>query len=153
MKRSIRLSALLTYLIIGIALPALPGSTYAKSIGKDQVNIRSGPSIKSRVILRAPLGTPIKIEKEKGDWVFFRDWLNNTGWVHKPLISDIETAVILVENANMRSSASIKSEVVAKATRGEIYKVLEKNGKWVHLGYYMENEPVGWVRSDLVFGE
>lgn len=137
-------------------IPALvthPDPACAKSIGRDQVNIRSGPSLKSSISFHAPLGYPIKIEKEKGKWVFFRDWENNTGWVYKPLVSDVETAVVLVESANLRSSAGKKYRVVAKAKRGEIYKVLARNGRWVHLGYFFGGEAVGWVRSDLVFGD
>jgi uncharacterized protein YgiM (DUF1202 family) len=151
-NRIVCASALCTFLVIGYVLLTFSGSAFAQSIGKDRVNIRSGPSLKSRIIYQAPLGYPVKIEKEKGDWVFFRDWENMTGWVYKPLVSDIETAVILVKIANVRSSAGRRHKVVTKVKRGEIYKVLAKNGNWVHLGYYFDDDPLGWVRSDLVFG-
>lgn len=153
MIKLIYLSILCACFLIIPALVMHPGSAWAKSIGRDQVNIRSGPSLTSGIAFHAPLGYPVKIEKEKGKWAFFRDWENNTGWVYKPLICDIETAVILVESANVRSSAGKKYAVVAKAKRGQIYKVLARNGNWVHLGYYFGGEAVGWVRSDLVFGE
>jgi uncharacterized protein YgiM (DUF1202 family) len=73
--------------------------------------------------------------------------------MYKPLVSEIDTAVILVEKANLRSSAGKKYRVVKKAGRGEIYKMLARNGNWVRLGYFFEDEPVGWVRSDLIFGD
>lgn len=153
MKRIVRLSVLSTCLMIGPALVVHSGSASAKSIVKDQVNIRSGPSIKSSIIFNAPLGYPIEIKKEKGKWVFFRDWENRTGWVYKSLVTDVETAVVLVETANVRSSAGKQNHVVAKAKKGEIYKVLARNGNWVQLGYFFGDEVAGWVRSDLVFGD
>jgi len=137
--------------LTGIALLAISGSAGAESISKDKVNIRSGPSIKNRIIFKAPLGYPIKVEKKKGEWVFFRDWENDTGWVHKRLVSEVETAVIRVKIANVRSSPGKEHQVAAKASRGEIYRVLERSANWLKLGYYFGGEVVGWVRSDLVF--
>jgi SH3-like domain-containing protein len=132
---------------------SLAGSVEAKSIGRDQVNIRSAPNTNSSIVFTAPLGYPIKIEKEANNWSFFHDWQNNTGWVYKPLVSDTETAVILVEMANIRGKASINSQVVATAKLGEIYTILAKNGNWVKLGYYHGDSEVGWIRNDLIFGE
>ncbi len=132
---------------------ALPELAFAKCIGKDQVNIRSGPNLKSEVIFRAPLAYPIEIKKEEGEWVFFRDWENNTGWVYKPLISDARTAIVVAKNANIRSLPGKEHKIAAKAGRGEIYKVLGVKNNWVELGYYYGNDSLGWIRSDLVFGE
>ena len=131
----------------------LSTTVHAKSINKDEVNIRSEPNTTSTVLYKAPLGYPIIIEKESKGWVYFRDWEDNKGWVHKPLVSDIKTAVILVDKANVRNSPNEKAKVVTKAEVGEIYKILEKKGNWVHIGYYHGGSSVGWIRSDLVFGQ
>jgi uncharacterized protein YgiM (DUF1202 family) len=124
----------------------------AESIGRNDVNIRSGPSLDSPVLFRAPLGYPIQILKQQGNWVYFRDWQDETGWVDKPMVSDIDTAVIRVNRANVRSGPGLDHPVVGEAEMGEIYKVLGKTGDWVHLALYLSNDRVGWVRSDLVFG-
>lgn len=144
---TVRACLLIAHMVLGLA-----GSLEAKSIGKDQVNIRSGPNLKSKIIFSAPLGYPIKIEKQANNWSFFRDWQNNTGWVYDPLISDINTAVILVEKANVRSQPSTSSKVMAIAELGEIYTILSKNGNWVKLGYYHGGSELGWIRDDLIFG-
>lgn len=143
-----RTGFLLSSLIVCFVTPAA-----GKSIGKDQVNIREQPTQSSAVLYTAPLGYPIEIKKESGDWVYFHDWLDNSGWVYKPLVSDIETAVILVEKANIRSAATVSSAVVAHATQGEIYTILARDGNWVKLGYYQSGTAVGWIRDDLVFGD
>ncbi len=100
-----------------------------------------------------PRGYPIEVERRTGQWTQFRDWQNNTAWVYTPLVSDVNTAVVTADKANVRSRATLKSQVVTSAEMGEIYKVLGKKGDWVQLGYYDNSSPVGWIRHDLVFGE
>jgi SH3-like domain-containing protein len=136
-----------------VVLLAAPALAATKSIGKDEVNVRSGPSLRESIVFKAPLGYPIEIQKKKGDWVYFRDWVNNRGWVHKDLISDVPTAVITVKKANVRSGPGTKDSVVAEVSEGEIYKILKRKGQWVEIGYYHGSDTVGWIRNDLVFGE
>jgi SH3-like domain-containing protein len=124
-----------------------------KSIGKDRVNVRSNPNRNSAVLFQAYLGYPIQIEKQKRDWVFCTDWKDNTGWIYKPLVSGTQTAVILVDDANIRRGPSLKRPVVLQASKGEIYKIFGEKGDWVKVGYYLENEVIGWVRQDLVWGD
>lgn len=138
--------------MIWLALLASPPITAAKSIAKDEVNVRSGPSLKSSVLYKAPLGYPIQIEKENGEWAYFRDWVDNRGWVHKDMISNIRTAVVSVKKANIRSGPGTRNRIVAEAGEGEIYKVFQRKGDWIQIGYYHGEEPLGWVRNDMVFG-
>lgn len=153
MKKYNCLSTLCTCFLAGAALVFPIDACYAKSISKDNTNIRSGPSTKESILFSVPQGYPIKIQKKTGDWSYFRDWQDNTGWVSNPLVSDINTAVVLADKANVRSSASVRSPVVLNVAMGEIYRVLKKKDNWVELGYYDSNTPIGWIRDDLVFGE
>jgi SH3-like domain-containing protein len=140
--------------LIAVLCLAVPASASTmKSIGKDRVNVRSKPDKGSEVLFTAYLGYPIEIEKQQNKWVYFTDWKNNSGWVYKPLVSGTQTAVILVENANIRKGPSLRKPVVMKASQGEIYKIFGEKGNWVKIGYYLENEVVGWVRQDLVWGD
>jgi SH3-like domain-containing protein len=124
-----------------------------KSIGKERVNVRSKPDLNSEVVSEASLGYPIQIERQQNNWVYFTDWQNNTGWVYKPLISRTQTALITVDDANIRKGPSLKKPVVKQAAKGEIYKIFDEKGEWVKVGYYLENEVIGWIRQDLVWGE
>jgi SH3-like domain-containing protein len=144
------LSVLVSVLVGCLAATALAAT---KSIGKDQVMVRSGPSLEHHVIFRASLGYPVEIKEKKGDWVLIRDWEGDTGWVFEPMISEIRTAVIRTEGANIRSTPGTDSDVKAKAHKGEIYKILDKKDSWVKIGYYHDGVEVGWIRQDLVFGE
>jgi SH3-like domain-containing protein len=145
---------LLCLAVISILCLAVPVSASTmKSIGKDRVNVRSKPNLGSAVVFQAYLGYPIEIEKQQKNWVYFTDWKNNCGWVYKPMVSATQTAVIIVDNANIRKGPSLKKPVVTKASQGEIYKIFGAKGDWVKIGYYLENEVVGWVRQDLVWGD
>jgi SH3-like domain-containing protein len=137
--------------VLLLAGPAFPSTM--KSIGKDRVNVRSQPNLQSKVIYEAFLGYPIHIEKQKKDWVYCTDWKDTAGWVYKPLISNTQTAVVLVEDANIRKGPSLRKPVVLQASQGEIFKIFGEKGDWVKVGYYLENEVVGWIRDDLVWGE
>lgn len=142
-----------TCMILAPLALALATSVDGKCIGKENVNIREQPSTNSAILFVAPLGYPIEIKNENGDWLYFRDWQNSNGWVNKSLVSDIDTVVVLVEKANIRSSATVNSNVVATAEQGEIYTILSRDNNWVKLGYYQSGSSVGWIRDDLVFGE
>ena len=132
----------------------LPGwASTMQSIGKDLVNVRANPSLQSDILFQAYLGYPIEVEKQRHDWVYFRDWKDNAGWVYKPLVSQVQTAVILVDNANIRKGPSLRRPVVMHASKGEIYKIFGEKGEWVKIGYYLENEVIGWIRQDLVWGD
>lgn len=124
-----------------------------QSIRKDSVNVRSNPDLNSEVVFQASLGYPIQIQKQKSNWVYCTDWKQQAGWVYKPLVSKTQTAVVLVEDANIRKGPSLRKPVVMQADKGEIYKIFGEKGDWVKVGYYLENEVIGWIRQDLVWGD
>ena len=124
-----------------------------QSIRKDSVNVRSKPDLNAEVVFQASLGYPVQIEKQKRNWVYCIDYKNQAGWVYKPLLSETQTAVVLVEEANIRKGPSLRRPVVMQASKGEIYKIFDEKGQWVKVGYYLENEVIGWIRDDLVWGD
>jgi len=136
----------------GVLLAVPASASTMKSIGKDRVNVRSKPDLSSDVLFQAYLGYPIQIEKQKNNWVYCTDWQNNTGWVFRPLVSKTQTAVVVVEKANIRKGPGLRRPVVSQACKGEIYKIFGEKGNWVKVGYYLENEVIGWIREDLVWG-
>jgi hypothetical protein len=40
-----------------------------------------------------------------------------------------------------------------QVSKGEIYKIFDEKAEWVKVGYYLENEVIGWIREDLVWGD
>lgn len=123
-----------------------------KSIVSDKVNVRSGPGTKHDILYRANLGYPVEVEQQLGDWVKIKDWQGDQGWVSKAMVGNIKTVVVLGTDANVRRAPGRTESSLGKVNRGEIYKVLGKKSGWVKLGYYDDNQEVGWIREDLVWG-
>ena len=143
------------FLMIILALMSLsPAWASMASIGKDNVNVRSGPSLKANVLFKIHFGFPVEVQKTKGSWVQIKDWDGQIGWVYRPLINKkVQTAMVLPDKVNIRKGPGLRYRVVSRAEGGEIYKVFAEKGSWVRIGYYLENQPVGWVRNDLIWGE
>lgn len=123
-----------------------------KSIVGDKVNVRSGPGRTHEVLFRANLGYPIQVEHEQGEWVRFKDWLGERGWVTKEMVGETRTVVVLGNDANVRKGPGAAEQATGKVQRGEIYKVLARKNGWIKLGYYEDSQELGWIRDDLVWG-
>jgi uncharacterized protein YgiM (DUF1202 family) len=123
------------------------------SIAKERVNVRSQPGLRSQVLFQAGLGYPVEVEKRQQEWVYIHDWQERAGWVNKSLLSKVQTAVVAVDHANIRKGPAVGKPVVMQASKGDIFKVFGEKGHWVKVGYYLENEVIGWVREDLVWGD
>ncbi len=147
MTKTLWVAIVCTLLLVSPALASTMGS-----IGKDRVNVRSKPDLNSEVLFQASLGYPVKIEKQQNSWVYFTDWKHHAGWVNKCMVSKIRTAVV-TDKANIRKGPGQNQPIVATASQGEIYKIFGEKGDWVKIGYYLDNEVVGWIRTDLVWGD
>jgi len=146
MKKAIGIALLL--LLVGVTA----GYAKTKSIAKDNVNVRAKPSRQAPILFVAPKGYPLWVRQQQKNWVQVEDWQGKRGWVYRPLISAIPTAVVQVETANVRKSPNRRASRVTQAKHGEIYRVFASQGDWVKIGYYFENEKLGWIHRDLVWG-
>lgn len=144
---------ILLLVCISLNLLSINVNAAMKSIGKDKVNIRSDPGTNGRVVFKAPLGYPVDVKSKQGKWVLIEDWQKDSGWVYQPLVSDVQTAVVLVDNANIRKGPGTTNNIVMKAEKGDIFKVFGEQDNWVTIGYYLEEKKIGWIRKDLVFGD
>ncbi|MFZ5450554.1 MAG: SH3 domain-containing protein [Thermodesulfobacteriota bacterium] len=148
MLRTLSLMIILTLMSLG------PAHASMASIGKENVNVRKAPNIKADILFKIHFGFPVEVQQTKGDWAQIRDWDGNSGWVYRPLINKkVQTALVLPDSVNIRKGPGLRFRVVNKAEGGEIYKIFAEKGNWVKIGYYLENQPLGWVRNDLVWGE
>jgi SH3-like domain-containing protein len=146
MKKSLWIAMLLVFVSV------TAGHAKTMSIAQDNVKVRAKPSKRARVLLSAPKGYPILVKKRKQNWLYVEDWHGQKGWVGKNLVSGIPTTIVRADTANVRKGPSRKNSPVTQATHGQIYKVLGVRGGWVKIGYYFENEPIGWIHDNLVWG-
>jgi N-acetylmuramoyl-L-alanine amidase len=137
-------------LLAWLAAPAAAATM--GSIGKELINVRTGPGLKFPVAFQGEMGYPLQVDKKRGKWLPVRDWKGRSGWVYRPLVSEVHTVIILAETANIRQGPSLKNRVEGYASKGEIYKVVAIQGHWVKIAYYLENETRGWIYQNLVWG-
>jgi SH3-like domain-containing protein len=122
------------------------------SIAEDEVNVRVKPSSKAEVLYKAHRGYPVLVKKRQQNWLYVEDWNGKKGWIYAKVVSSIPTIIVESETANIRKGPGQKNAAIAKATQGEIYKVLAAKNNWVKIGYYFEKEPLGWINKDSVWG-
>lgn len=131
-----------------------PAWASTASIGQEKVNVRKAPSLKAEVLFQAHLGYPVELAETQGKWVKIKDWQDKVGWVYQSLINkEVHTAVILPERVNLRKGPGMQYPVVSQAKCGQVYKIFQVEKEWVKIGYYVENQAIGWIRKDLVWGE
>ena len=116
----------------------------------DEGNARRGPGLTHRidwVFKRA--GMPLKVTAEYENWRRIEDQEGLGGWVHYSLLSGVRSVLIQAELADFRSAPDTAAEVVLRAERGVIAKIVECNPDWCRLSVDGEK---GWVSKAALWG-
>lgn len=111
-------------------------------------NIRSGPGIKHEILWKAEKFYPVLILNKKGTWYQFKDFENDTGWIHNSLLARIKAAVVIKEKCNIRSGPSTKNKVVFTAGKGVPFRVILRKGNWIKVEHVSGDQ--GWIYKTLV---
>jgi SH3-like domain-containing protein len=122
-----------------------------QSVAVREANFRTGPSIKHDVAFTAIKFYPVKILKRVRGWVEVEDFEGDRAWIALRLLSVAPTVVVSVDKANLRGKASTKSEVVDKVEKSQVFRVVERKGRWLRLA--ADDDERGWIREDLVWGD
>lgn len=113
-------------------------------------NARRGPGLTHRidwVFTRA--GMPLRITAEYEHWRRVEDQEGLGGWVHYSLLSGVRSVLIDAEMAELRALPDTAAEVVLKAERGVIAKVVECSPDWCRLSIDGDK---GWVLKSALWG-
>ena len=119
------------------------------SVKKDGVNIRSGPSTKSKIIWEVFESFPLQVLERKDKWAHVIDFEGDKGWIYETLIQDKKTAIVKVETANMRSGPSKNDPIIATVKKGVVFEPVETQGNWMKLSY--KNDITGWIHNSLLW--
>lgn len=151
MKTKITQSLLLAGIAILFILTAAATGHTAEyvSVKKDAVNIRSGPSTKSRVIWQVFKGFPLQVMKKEGKWAAIVDFEGDKGWIYETLITSKKSVIVKVETANMRSGPTTKDTIVATVKKGVVFEPHEMKGDWIKISY--KDELTGWMHKSLLW--
>lgn len=113
-------------------------------------NARRGPGLSHRidwVFQRA--GMPLRVTAEYENWRRVEDQEGLGGWVHYSLLSGVRSVLVQAELAEFRSAPDTDAEVIARAERGVIGRILQCNPDWCRLS--VEGEK-GWVSKAALWG-
>jgi len=130
----------------------LAGTAWAErmSVDADKANIRSGPGTdKYDVLWEVERYHPVEVIRKQGDWVFFRDFEGDEGWIHATLLGKSATVITRTDMVNIRSAPGTQYDVIFKAERGVPFRVLKRQGDWIHIRSTDGDE--GWIHKNVVW--
>jgi len=125
------------------------------AIHGNDINMRSGPGKKYKVLWKLGNGFPLKVLKRSGSWIRIRDFEGTIGWVHKGVVNRTPHMIVKVhrntkKRINVRSGPGVNKRIVAKAYYGVVFKTLGRKNGWVKVSH--GNKVTGWVKRSLLWG-
>ena len=125
------------------------------SIDGNDVNMRSGPGTRYRVMWELGNGFPLSVLKRSGQWYRVRDFEGTIGWVNRDVVKKTPHMIVKVhkksrKRINVRSGPGTKYRIVAKAYYGVVFKTLQQKNGWVNVQH--EKGVTGWVKRSLLWG-
>ena len=114
-----------------------------------EISDSSNPYI-AQVVLVAPQHYPLKVVQEDGEYYKVSDFMGREGWVDKTAIEAGRTVVVKVGRGNVRKGPGTGHDLVFRANRGVVFKVLERKDDWLKVEH--ESKRVGWISRSLVWG-
>ncbi len=125
------------------------------SIEGNDVNMRSGPGTKYKVMWELGNGFPLIVLKQSGQWYRVRDFEGTIGWVHKDVVNRTPHMIVKVhkkskKRINVRSGPGTKYRIVAKAYYGVVFTTLQQKNGWVKVQH--EKGVTGWIKRSLLWG-
>lgn len=118
------------------------------SVAKDGVNIRSGPDTSYDVIYELPMGYPLQVLSEKGNWKKIVDFEGDKGWIYSSLVSKDPYVIVTAKEANVRSGPGTNNGKVGNVTREVILRKTGSQGDWIKISH---PELSGWIHRKLVW--
>lgn len=118
------------------------------SVGKDGVNLRSGPDTKYSIVYELPEGYPLKVEETKGEWLKVSDFENDQGWIYGPLVSKEQYVIVTVKEGNVRSGPGVNYGKVGSVVREVVLKQVGREGDWIK---FEHPQLKGWIHRKLIW--
>lgn len=132
--------------------PVLAGIAWAErmSVDADKANIRSGPGTdKYDVLWEVERYHPVEVIRRQSDWVFFRDFEGDEGWIHATLLGKDVTVITCTDMVNIRAAPGTQHDVIFRAERGVPFQVLKRQDDWIQIRSADGDE--GWIHKKMVW--
>ena len=112
-------------------------------------NIRSGPDTKSDILWKVEKFYPILVVKKSGAWYQFRDFEEDSGWVHKSLVGNVKAVITKKDLCNVRAKPSTKEKILFTVEKGIPFKVLKATDHWLNVEHADGDK--GWIHDSLIW--
>lgn len=96
---------------------------------------------------------PVMIMNEFGQWRRIRLFDGTTGWVHKSLLSQKPTSII-VSPIVLRQKSVATSAPIVQLSRGVVVELLKKRKQWVQVVVHSAayGKIIGWIPQQALWG-
>ena len=141
----------LILLIFGIVI-FVAGNVWAErmSVKASKANVRSGPGTdKYEILWEVERYHPVEVLRKQGEWVFFRDFEGDQGWIYGKLLGKEASVITHTDLVNIRSGPGTQNNILFKAERGVPFRVLKRQGDWIHIRSAQGDK--GWIHKKLVW--
>jgi SH3-like domain-containing protein len=139
-------------IIVALTLAALATAATAAqrlTVESTVANIRSGPGTKYPVLWKVEKYYPIEVIKNQDSWIYFRDFEDDKGWIHKSLVGQTPAVIVKKDDCNVRSGPGTNHDIVFTVEKGIPFKELSRKNNWIHIQHADGDK--GWIYRTLVW--
>ncbi len=140
---------LIILMVIAMAATADLAAAERVSVNADIANVRAEPDTNAAVIWQVERYHPLNVVNKQENWYLFEDFEGDRGWIHKTLLTDVETVIVKKDNCNVRSGPGTDTDIRFTVDKGVPFKVLKKDGKWINIVHADGDD--GWIHQSLVW--
>lgn len=127
-----------------------------RALRQNEVNVRVGPGLEYPIkFIYNKIDVPVSLLKSYNNWYYIRDHDNDEGWVHRSMLSQKKTAIIISERATLRKKASDNAPAIAYGNKNVTISVNQCIPKWCAVTLYdatRDQEYKGWIKEIHLWG-
>ena len=127
-----------------------------RALRQNEVNIRVGPGLEFPIkFVYNKIDLPVSLLKSYNNWYYVRDHDNDEGWVHRSMLSQKKTAIIITARATLRRKATDNAPAVAYGEKNVTVTVNECDQEWCLVMLYdrlRDQDYKGWVKTKHLWG-
>lgn len=129
------------------SVPAMTGERLAVSVST--ANVRQGAGTNYDVRWRVEKYYPVMVIEKDSEWIRFKDFEGDEGWLHESLLKSMNTVVIKKDECNVRTGPGTNHDIAFTVYKGVPFKVIGSQGDWLHVRH--ADGDTGWVYKPLTW--
>ncbi len=119
------------------------------SLKKEKVNVRYGPSFGSPVkFIYKKIHLPVKQIDQKDNWRRIIDFKNNSGWIHRSQLKNVNS-IISLKDLILFTSPTNFSKPLAQIKKGRLMILQKCENNWCKINTAKFK---GWIKADAIWG-